>query len=185
MDRTSGIVMEFKVSFECEKRSSEQNVTYCNSGPHQNHRRSRRSRHTPSGWKCSDGSRIQTGWMYKTCLQERVGSILQSLLHLSCVFPSAVGSTKKNSLAFFSFSFCYDLCVFMIKMGITGQLRRRLTTVCLISPVLTVILFIAGPTHRNAPTAGASKEVDWTFKLPLICNTTEKKRKQNIIKNLW
>lgn len=44
----------------------------------------------------------------------------------------------------------------------------KLVTVCLISPVLTVILFITGPTHRNAPTAGASKEVDWTFKLPLI-----------------
>lgn len=38
----------------------------------------------------------------------------------------------------------------------------------LISSVLTVVLLIAGPAHRNATTTGTSKEVDWTFKLPFI-----------------
>lgn len=183
--------MEFKVSFKCEKRSSEQKVTYCISGPHQNHRRSRRSRHTPSGWKCSDGSRIQTGWMYKTCLQERVGRIQHFTVIITfklckLCFSICSGKPKEKQSGFlFVFFLVWFVCFQDKDRGIRGQLRRRLTTVCLISPVLTVILFIAGPTHRNAPTAGASKEVDWTFKLPLICSTTEKKRKQNIIKNLW
>lgn len=60
--------------------------------------------------------------------------------------------------------------------GIRGRLCSRLTTVRLISSVLTVILLITGPAHRNAATAGASKEVHWTFKLSLICETKEKKK---------
>lgn len=44
----------------------------------------------------------------------------------------------------------------------------RLTTVRLISSVLTVILLITSPAHGNAATTGASEEVDWAFKFPLI-----------------
>lgn len=66
------------------------------------------------------------------------------------------------------------LCVFKKHVGIRGQLCRRLTTVCLISSVFTVILLITGPAHRNAATAGTSKEVDWTFKLPFICRQQKK-----------
>lgn len=176
--------MEFKVSFECEKRSSEQNVTYCNSGPHQNHRRSRRSRHTPSGWKCSDGSRIQTGWMYKTCLQERVGSILQSLLHLSCVFPSAVGSPKKNSLAFFSFSFCYDLCVFKIKIGVLEDNFAEDWPQCVSSAPFSQSFSLSQVQligmHRPL---GQAKKL--TGHLSFLLSATQQRKKENIIKNLW
>lgn len=55
----------------------------------------------------------------------------------------------------------------------------RLTTVCLISSVLTVILLIAGPAHRYAATTRTGKEVDWAFKFPFIWKNTEK----NIIWN--
>lgn len=44
----------------------------------------------------------------------------------------------------------------------------RPTTVRLISSVLTVILLITSPAHGNAATTGASEEVDWAFKFPLI-----------------
>ena len=72
------------------------------------------------------------------------------------------------------------LCVFNKNKGIRGQLCSRLTTVSFISSVLTVILLIAGPAHRNAATARTSKEVDWTFKLPFICETKETHTKQNV-----
>lgn len=68
------------------------------------------------------------------------------------------------------------LCVFSKNKGIRVQLCSRLTTVRLISSILTVILLITGPAHRNAATTGASKEVHWTFKLSLICKTKEKKK---------
>lgn len=51
---------------------------------------------------------------------------------------------------------------------------RRLTTVCLISSILTVVLLITGPAHRYAATTRTSKEVDWAFKFTPICKTTEK-----------
>lgn len=44
----------------------------------------------------------------------------------------------------------------------------KFVTVCLISSVLTVVLLITGPAHRNAAPAGAGEEVYWTFKLPFI-----------------
>lgn len=51
------------------------------------------------------------------------------------------------------------------------KITRKLTTVCLISSILTVILLITGPAHRYAATTRASKEVDWAFKFPYICKT--------------
>lgn len=114
--------------------------------------------------------------MYKICLQrmakraQHLGEIIQFTLSISHVFPCAVGSLKKNSLGFLV---CF-------KKHIRGQVCSRLTTVRLISSVLTVILLITGPAHRNAATTGASKEVDWTFKFSLICRTTgQKKTKKN------
>ncbi len=63
MNSFTGCGREYLSIGECKKY-----VTYCISGPHQNHHHSRQSRHTPSGRKCSGGSHIQTGWMYKICL---------------------------------------------------------------------------------------------------------------------
>lgn len=83
----------------------------------------------------------------------------------SC-FPCAVGSLKKNTLVCFVFS--------RERNGSRIKLWSRLTTVSLISSVLTVIFLITCPAHRNAATTGTSKEVDWTFKFPLICKTTKK-----------
>lgn len=80
----------------------------------------------------------------------------------------------KNSLVF--------LIVFSEKKkGTRGQLCSRLTTVSLISSVLTVVLLITGPAHGNASTTGTSKEVDWTFQLPLIYKTEQ----ENMMWNLW
>ncbi len=102
------------------------------------------------------------GWQRELSILEKMGGIYHN--RKSC-FPSAVGRLRKNSLGFQS---CF---VFSRKnKGTLG-----LTTVCLISSVLTVVLLITGPAHRNAAPAGAGKEVYWTFKLPFICRVTEKK----------
>lgn len=103
------------------------------------------------------------GWQRELRILEKLFN-----LPLSHVFPRAVGSLKGNSLGFL-------VCFVFSRKGIRWQLYSRLTTVCLISSVLTVILLITGPAHRNATTTGTSKEVDWTFKLPFICKTTQKK----------
>lgn len=55
-------------------------ITYCISGPRRSRRRSRRNRHTPSGRRCSGGSRIQTGWMCRICLQRTAQRLQQVLL---------------------------------------------------------------------------------------------------------
>lgn len=51
----------------------------------------------------------------------------------------------------------------------TSGFEERLTTVCLISSVLTVVLFITCPAHGDAATAGTSEEVDRTFESLFIC----------------
>lgn len=44
----------------------------------------------------------------------------------------------------------------------------ELTTVCLVSTVLTVVLLVAGPAHRDTATTGARKEVHRALQLLLV-----------------
>lgn len=55
------------------------------------------------------------------------------------------------------------------KQRVLKNIGGRLTAVCLIGSVLTVVLLIARPAHRNAAATGAGEEVDGTFKLSLVC----------------
>lgn len=136
-------------------------VTYCISGPHRNRRRSHRNHHTPSGRRCSGGLHTQTGWTYKICLQRRTEGIYCLSPPLPVVFPCGMRSWKKN-------------CVFK---NIRGRCGGRLTAVCLIGSVLTVVLLITRPAHWNAAATRAGEEVDGTFELSLVCKRSGEERK--------
>lgn len=66
-------------------------------------------------------------------------------------------------------------------LGIKMQLWEKLTTVCFICSILTVVLLITGPAHWNATAAGTSKEVHWTLQLFFIC----KNKGKNMINVPW
>lgn len=56
-----------------------------------------------------------------------------------------------------------------------GRVPSRLTAVCLIGSVLTVVLLITRPAHWNTAATGTGEEVDRTFEFSLVCKRSEKK----------
>lgn len=66
------------------------------------------------------------------------------------------------------------------KKNIRGRVGSRLTAVRLIGSVLTVVLLITRPAHRNTAAAGAGEEVDRTFQFSFVCKRSEKKGRRDV-----